>query len=47
MAAGEDLSVEDFKAQLEKLQEELVGLNAQTRQLEVTIALNVAEILDA
>jgi len=47
VAAGEDLSDEDFKEQLEKLQEELVGLNAQARQLEATIALNVAEILAA
>jgi hypothetical protein len=27
VAAGEDLSDEDLKAQLEKLQEELVGLS--------------------
>ncbi len=43
----QDLSVEDFKEQLEKLQEELVWLNAQARQLEATIAMNVAEILAA
>jgi len=47
VAAGEDLSDEDFKEQLEKLQVELEGLNAQARELEATIALNVAGILDA
>lgn len=45
VAAGEDLSDEDFKEQLEKLQEELEGLNAQARELEATIAANVAGIL--
>lgn len=47
VAAGEDLSDEDFKEQLEKQQEELEGLNAQARELEATIALNVAGILEA
>ena len=47
VAAGEDLSDEDFKEQLEKLQQELEGLNAQARGLEATIALNVAGILEA
>jgi type I restriction enzyme M protein len=47
VAAREDLSDEDFKEQLEKLQEELEGLNAQARGLEATIALNVAGILEA
>ena len=47
VAAGEDLSDEDFKEQLEKLQEELEGLNAQARELEATISLNVAGILNA
>ena len=46
VAAGEDLSDEDFKEQLEKLQEELEGLNAQARELEATIAANVAGILE-
>ncbi len=46
VAAGEDLSDEDFKEQLEKLQEELEGLNAQARELEATIAQNVAGILE-
>jgi len=46
VAAGEDLSNEDFKEQLEKLQEELEGLNAQARELEATIAANVAGILE-
>ena len=47
VAAGEDLSDEDSKEQLEKLQEELEGLNAQARKLEATIAANVAGILEA
>ncbi len=47
VAAGEDLSDEDFKEQLETLQEELEGLNAHVRELEATIALNVAGILEA
>ena len=47
VAAGEDLSDEDFKEQLEKLQEELEGLNAQARELESTIAANVAGILES
>jgi type I restriction enzyme M protein len=47
VAAGEDLSDEVFKEQLEKLQEELEGLNGQARELEATIAANVAAILEA
>jgi len=47
VAPGEDLSDEDFKEQLEKLQEELEGLNAHARELEATIALKVAGILEA
>jgi type I restriction enzyme M protein len=47
VAAGEVLSDEDFKEQLEKLQEELEGLNAQARELEATIAANVAGILES
>jgi type I restriction enzyme M protein len=47
VAAGEDLSDEDFKEQLQKLQEELEGLNGQARELEATIATNVAGILGA
>ena len=35
------------KTELEKLQEELEGLNAQARELEATIAANVAGILEA
>jgi type I restriction enzyme M protein len=46
VAQGEELSDEDFKEQLEKLQEELEGLNAQARELEATIAANVAGILE-
>ncbi|MEJ7759550.1 MAG: class I SAM-dependent DNA methyltransferase [Gemmatimonadaceae bacterium] len=47
VAAGEAVSDEDFKAQVETLNEELEGLNAQARELETTIASNVAEILEA
>lgn len=47
VAAGEEISDEDFKEQLEALNEELETLNAQARELEATIARNVAEILGA
>jgi type I restriction enzyme M protein len=47
VAPGETVSDEDFKLQLETLNEELEILNAQARELEATIALNVAEILEA
>ena len=46
VAPGEEVSDEDFKEQLESLNEELETLNAQARELEGTIARNVAEILD-
>jgi len=46
VAPGEDVSDEDFKEQLETLNEELEALNAQARELEQTIAGNVAEILE-
>ncbi|MFN4866227.1 MAG: hypothetical protein ACK5GZ_07895, partial [Cyanobium sp.] len=46
VAPGEELSDEDFKAQLETLNEELEALNAQARSLEQTIAANVAGILE-
>lgn len=46
MAPGEEVSDEDFKEQLEALNEELETLNAQARELEQTIARNVAEILE-
>ena len=45
VAAGEAVSDEDFKEQLETLNEELETLNTQARDLEQTIAGNVAEIL--
>jgi type I restriction enzyme M protein len=45
VAPGEIVSDEDFKEQLEKLNEELETLNAQARDLEQTIASNVAELL--
>ena len=47
VAPGEAVSDEDFKEQLEALNEELETLNAQARELEQTIARNVAEILEA
>jgi type I restriction enzyme M protein len=45
VASGEDVSDEEFTAQIEMLNEELETLNAQARELERTIATNVAEIL--
>lgn len=47
VAPGEAVSDEDFKAQLETLNEELESLNAQARELEQTIAANVAGMLEA
>jgi type I restriction enzyme M protein len=47
VAPGEEVSDKDFKSQLEALNEELEGLNAQARELEKTIAANVAGILVA
>ena len=47
VAPGEAVSDEDFKEQLETMNEELESLNAQARDLEQTIAGNVAEILEA
>jgi type I restriction enzyme M protein len=47
IAPGEDVSDEDFKEQLETLNEELESLNAQARELEQAIAANVAGILGA
>jgi type I restriction enzyme M protein len=46
VAPGEEVSDEDFKQQLETLNEELESLNAQARELEQTIAANVAAILE-
>ncbi|MBN1243325.1 MAG: SAM-dependent DNA methyltransferase [Spirochaetales bacterium] len=46
VAPGEDVSDEDFKEQLEELNEELETLNARARELEATIAANVAGILE-
>jgi len=45
VAPGEEVSDEDFKEQLEILNEELENLNAKARELEQIIADNVAEIL--
>jgi type I restriction enzyme M protein len=47
VAPGEEVSDEDFKEQLETLNEELEVLNVQARKLEQIIAQNVAEILEA
>jgi type I restriction enzyme M protein len=47
VAPGETVSDEDFKTQLGTWNEELETLNAQARELEQTIASNVAEILEA
>jgi type I restriction enzyme M protein len=46
VAPGEEVSDEDFKEKLEALNEELEVLKAQARELEQTIARNVAEILE-
>lgn len=45
VAPGEELSDEDFKEQLQALNEEMETLNAQARTLEQTIAANVVGIL--
>ena len=47
VAKGEDLSDEDFKEQLEALNEELEVLNNEARELEARIAENVTELLEA
>jgi type I restriction enzyme M protein len=47
VAAGEAVSDEDFIEQLQTLSEEFETLNGQARDLEQTIASNVAEILGA
>ncbi len=44
---SEVISDEDFKEQLEELNDELKSLNAQARVLETTIAKNVMEVLEA
>ena len=45
VAPGEEVGDEDFKAQLETLNEELETLNAQARTLEQTIASNVTSLM--
>jgi type I restriction enzyme M protein len=47
VASGEEVSDEDFRTQLQGLNEELEVMNAQARELERTIAANVARILGA
>ena len=46
VAAGEQVSDEDFKERLEELNEELERLNAEAHNLEKTIAKNVADLLE-
>jgi len=46
VAPGEEVSDEVFKVQLETRNEELETLNAQARDLEETIARNIAELLE-
>lgn len=46
VAQGKTVSDEDFKEQLEALNEELEILNAQSRDLEQMIAANISEILE-
>ena len=47
VAPGEEVSDEDFKEQLETLNEELEMLNAKARELEQVIAANMAGLLEA
>jgi type I restriction enzyme M protein len=47
VAPGEEVSDEEFRTQLQGLNEELEALNTQARELERTIAANVAGILGA
>jgi type I restriction enzyme M protein len=46
VAAGEEVSNEDFKAQLETLNEEFQALTIQAHHLETTISANIAAILE-
>jgi type I restriction enzyme M protein len=45
VAPGEEVSDEDFKEQLETLNEELEALNAQALELQARIAQNVADLI--
>ena len=47
VAPGEDVRDEDFKEQLETLSEKLETLNVEARDLEQTIARNMAAMLEA
>jgi type I restriction enzyme M protein len=47
VAAGEEVSDADFKAQFEELTEELETLNAEARELEERIAGNAVKMLEA
>ena len=46
IAPGQPVSDEAFKEHFEELNEELESLNAKARDIEQSIARNVAEILD-
>jgi len=46
VASGEEVSDEEFKEKLETLNEELETLNVRARELELTIAKNIADILE-
>ena len=46
VAAGEEVSDEDFKEKLETLNEELEVLNSEALELQTSIAQNVASLLD-
>jgi type I restriction enzyme M protein len=46
VAPGEEVSDEDFKEQLETLNEELESLNAQALELQTRITQNVASLLN-
>jgi len=47
VAAGEEVSDEDFREQFEELTAELETLNAEARELEDRITSNAARILEA
>jgi type I restriction enzyme M protein len=47
VASGEQANDEEFRIKLEELQEELEQLNAEASELQVSIAQNIAELLDA
>ena len=46
VAPGEEVSDEDFKVQLESLNEELETLNAEAHELEERISENVMQLME-